>query len=158
LQTQIAETNAQNAAAPDPTKAASYAKSLFDQYLASTQGRGTRISGGSGYSGGGPGGGSGAIPQFNSGGGVRGNSLGGNTGYDANGYPIASYAPGAFPGTNGGAIPQAQPYSGGYAGDSFSYNPNVLPNGGARYTGDPGVFGNSDYDILYGWGNNDFSG
>jgi len=152
LKTSIAETNALNAAAPDPTKAASYAKSLFDQYLASTQGRGTQVrTGGSGYSGGGPGGGYGAIPQ------VTGNYRGGgSSGYDANGYPISSYLPGAFPGTNGGAIPQAQNtgYTGGYTG----YNPNVLPNGGARYYGDPGVFGNTDYDILYDWGNNDFSG
>ena len=33
LQAQIAATNAQMAAAPDPTQAASYAKQLFDEYL-----------------------------------------------------------------------------------------------------------------------------
>jgi hypothetical protein len=34
LQTEIAGYNATNAAAPDPTQAASYAKTLFDEYLA----------------------------------------------------------------------------------------------------------------------------
>lgn len=40
LQTEIAATNAQFAAAPDPTQAASYAKTLFDEYLRMLQGGG----------------------------------------------------------------------------------------------------------------------
>lgn len=40
LQTEIANINSINAAAPDPTQAASYAKQLFDQYLASMRGGG----------------------------------------------------------------------------------------------------------------------
>lgn len=53
LQNEIATQNSLNAAAPDPTQAASYAKQLFDQYLAQMRGPGGGTSGG-------PGGGSGA--------------------------------------------------------------------------------------------------
>lgn len=40
LQNEIATQNSLNAAAPDPTQAASYAKQLFDQYLSSMRGGG----------------------------------------------------------------------------------------------------------------------
>lgn len=40
LQNEIATQNSLNAAAPDPTQAASYAKQLFDQYLSSMRGSG----------------------------------------------------------------------------------------------------------------------
>lgn len=144
LKTSIAETNALNAAAPDPTKAASYAKTLFDQYLAATQGRGTRQVGGSGFSGGGPGGGFVALPNFSAA--TRpSNFLGANTGYDANGYPVSSYAPGPFPGTNGGAIPQAGPFIPGisdysiYSGkfDPWNTDPNYFAGdfSGGNFTG-----------------------
>lgn len=51
LQTQIAATNAQMAAAPDPTQAASYAKQLFDEYLAKLSGGPSGGTGGQGVSG-----------------------------------------------------------------------------------------------------------
>lgn len=57
LQNEIATQNSLNAAAPDPTQAASYAKQLFDQYLSSMRGGGGGNPGGGTRGGGSPAGG-----------------------------------------------------------------------------------------------------
>lgn len=121
LAAQIAETNSQNAAAADPTKKASYAKSLFDQYLAAT------IPGGGSRSAPRPqqqtGGNSGYVPQQQPSIYPAQNILGGTTGYDSNGYPTASYAPGAFAGTNGNTMGNVKPATFG----NYDAQGNYLP-------------------------------
>jgi hypothetical protein len=118
LQAEIASQNAINAAAPDPSLAGGYAKSLYDQYLASV-GRGggggtTTISGGTSrvmppqsfapfYSG------------FSSGNRQTTNGMPGS-GYDYNGYPIQSggygYSSSGYGGANGyGAASPATGYT-----------------------------------------------
>jgi hypothetical protein len=116
LQTQIAEQNAVNAAAPDPTMAASYAKKLYDQYLTSLARTGRNVGPSTGYRGGGPAGGTGAY------------SGGGQTNFLPHLNDNLSYTPGAFDFSN----QFAGDMGGGYGGGAQATDYGILPQSGQQ--------------------------
>lgn len=116
LQNEIASQNAINAAAPDPSQAGSYAKNLFDQYLATigqNRGGGTTRVGGTGGGGGGQGSGTGiyAQPIISPSGRYGGGQYSDSTGYNDQGYPALGGGTGAFAAPQ---APVAPSYGGGY--------------------------------------------
>lgn len=137
LQNEIATQNSLNAAAPDPTAAASYAKSLFDQYLSRMQGGGRSNPGGGTRSGGSPAGGT--IPQSH--------TTTGNT-FDPRTAPPAG--PPSFGGSSSYDPTDAQWFDDFYAGFDA---PNAQPSYGVLDPAyDPGYqpYGElPDYDFDY---------